>query len=310
MKIVPFIICLILSVSQAYSQCLNDAADSYPYDLQFKSYESKTVGGFLKLTLNLKAKKDFDFSDFKGMESENNFFKASCTGIPKGKLRKDDIYCTYITISYNISKLPYYPVKVTAKFLHTEESGEKVDYWRSCYVYFTPYNTVEIWDEKDFYNIKREWLKGSLTTNDRKYVPRKSIPKSNIPANYVPKEDEEYDMTFIEGLAYAVPMLYPDFPGYNTSDSSGRRATREGCGAGRKRFKGQIGNTRIFTWHIPDGGAAPVQIWLKGARVEIWRDNAIFDDHIGTTYTDDNGFFNYVFTSCGSNDKNHINIYL
>jgi hypothetical protein len=56
----------------------------------------------------------------------------------------------------NTTNLPYYPQ--TLKFyLHTDITSTNTTPIIAK-IYFTPYNTIEIWNIEDFYSLPREWV--------------------------------------------------------------------------------------------------------------------------------------------------------
>ena len=115
------------------------------------------------------------------------------------------------TFTIDTNNLPFYPQYIEMKVL---TNGQ--DIVMAGKVYFTPYNSIEIWSLEDFYDLKRKWLKEENIAPPRVYVHRDSIPQSNLgndPSIYertVTTWDHWWIDNFREvevvGLAYAVLM--------------------------------------------------------------------------------------------------------
>ena len=90
-------------------------------------------------------------------------------------------------------------------------------------VYFTPYNSVEVWNERDFGTVKRNW-KAPTDTPQRTFIHEDSIPVSTLPDTFhadTPWKENIRDTT-MQGLAYSVPMypIHPDsVPDFQWNDT-------------------------------------------------------------------------------------------
>ena len=122
-----------------------------------------------------------------------------------------------LTIGYPISSLPFYSERITIRQPICANNGISIisTIIEPFHIYFTPYNTVEIWNNCDFNNLKRNWLADRDVARVRQFILKDSIPLSNIPDNFTPTDpwQEDFQQVFIDGLAYAVPMMatHPDF---------------------------------------------------------------------------------------------------
>ncbi len=193
-------------------------------------------------------------------------------------------------------------------------------------MYFTPYNTVEIWDIAAFQRLRRAWFFTADTSAHRQFVHRDSIPVSDIPTDYVAGENEEFRLVSVPGLAYAIPMLWPDSAQYYADSTAqatgggggGAAPEADDCGWGWKRFKGRIDHVRLFTMHRQDGSspAVYVPIGMKGIEVEIRFRHRNWTQHLLTVYTDDEGYLTrngsrvFDFDECATIGRSSIPIYL
>ena len=87
-----------------------------------------------------------------------------------------------INVNHPTSNLPYYPTSVdlkvkTHKYNETENKISPV----TVKVYFTPYNSVEIWDMHDFIKLPRVWALSLATPPARVSIARTAIPASTRP---------------------------------------------------------------------------------------------------------------------------------
>lgn len=123
--------------------------------------------------------------------------------------------------TYNTDSIPYYPQKLEIVFqsYYYANNGDTVyqDILATAMVYFTPYNTIEVWSLSDFQDLPRRWFyEGDLDNPQRQYIAKESIPVSQIqPINWdtIPLSDDwrdDYRETYIDGLAYTV--LQPPVP--------------------------------------------------------------------------------------------------
>ena len=142
-----------------------------------------------------------------------------------------------------------------------------------------------------------------------------NIPVLDIPAGYQVGPNEVFDMEYVDGLTYAIPMLNPNFAGYNTDTIPGPQ-NRDGCGPFYRRYKGRLVNERYFSWHSPDNGTVAMRLATRRAPVEVWQYHSLApDQHIRTFYTDERGYVangsntSVQFEKCSSN-RNDIQVYL
>lgn len=251
------------------------------------------------------------------INNDNYFTITSSTSASKAAsgiflVSGDQVTYTF-TLLYDHTNLPYYYKEIITKYSSSTQSITA-----RIYIYLTPYNTIEIWDQVDFVNLNRSWFSEPGSSSDvyqtRIFIDKDSIPVSDVPdfsalrgSTQLDTIDEniDFNMVFIDGLGYAIPMM-------EDTTIQDDEALQKG---GKKTFRGKIENLRIYTWHIADFTGAWHKIGLKNATVEIWRDKTGIDKKIKTVYTDNEG---YIISSGGSRTvhfstksyKNTIKIYL
>ncbi|MBC6700263.1 LamG domain-containing protein [Hymenobacter puniceus] len=316
-KILLLLLVAWLSYASAFGQ--NDTTDfgPAPYRLSFQSFEAPIVDGQLTVALSITANQTITSNDWRSITDNKSFFAFDAseanrsTALTAGATQTNNLYLTY-----DRRRLPFYPVEVKVMMEHTDEAGKVQQYNRACYVYFTPYNTVEVWDQLDYKKLRRMWLTDDgRTFENRQSVAQQDIPVSDIPQGYQASAGEVFDMEYVEGLAYAIPMRNTSFTGYNTDTLAGPQY-RDDCGIGYRRYKGRLVDERLFTWHLPDNKPLNVRLPIRRARVEVWQyHSAAPDQHIRTYYTDEQGYISsgnsssVQFEKCSSNSKD-IRVYL
>jgi hypothetical protein len=243
-------------------------------------------------------------------------WSGGCTDVLKGKkCEKIKPFGLVVQLAYPAVSLPFYPqtISVSIAVTSVKDTAVKEIIVSKGKVYFTPYNTVEIWRLADFHNMDRVWLaEGSNIDTTRKYISKNSIPASNIPHNYIMKEtwEDDFKLVRVEGLAYSIPMLaiHPDsFALYNNEDlptginpdslfqeePSSNEISTQALIRPTRIFRGII-QGRLVTTIINDLGD-PVVIPLAGVNVLLKEYDWYANENFGETYTDDNGNFTFTY---------------
>lgn len=308
-------IVVLLCLSFSWAQDSTICKECSPLHPVFETFETSLINGVLNVNLHLKTTSALGLEGSIDWDT-NNYFSLTYPQQPENReLAANSDFVLPLTLTYDAANLPYYPVEIRVYQNFTHKGVEGLSS-RSVFVYFTPYNTIEVWDDFKQQTKRRKWLYGNeANAPTRKYIPKDSIPISDIPIGYEATEGEVFQYVFVEGLAYAIPMLYPDFQGYTDTSTANQK---HGCPLWfEEHYQGEINNLRIFTPHVPDGMpvSASVGLGLKNARVEVWQDRQVADDHIATFFTDSEGFVVdgnnsrvVHFEKCASN--NSLDIYL
>ena len=94
-------------------------------------------------------------------------------------LPNDSVIISYV-FSLNASSLPFYQQYVEFIVVSDADSYKRTENILAGYVYFTPYNTTEIWNIEDFYSLKRVWHTPTSPAPQRIFIPKYKIPQSDI----------------------------------------------------------------------------------------------------------------------------------
>lgn len=187
-------------------------------------------------------------------------------------------------------------------------------------VYFTPYNSVEIWSERDFLGLRRTWIHPkSIVDTTRIYIPKTSIPTTNIlatdsiPDDWTDDWKDDLQGVQVPGLAYLVQMravhpdtiaVYNDDDGLDSLYDGGIEIERVS-----RRFSGTI-TGRLVTNVLSDIKIQNL-IPLKGVLVKLKERDRLFSQEFAEITTDANGNFtiNYSVSQSSFEGKN-IEIFL
>lgn len=186
-------------------------------------------------------------------------------------------------------------------------------------VYFTPYNTIEIWNLQDFQNLPRRWftpIENPDTT--RIYIDPSNIPESNIDTSvYINWEigdweddwQDEYREVKMQGLSYAVLMkpVPPDSVDYYKSIGDGPDSTNI-SGEKSKIFTGVVYG-HLYTKINNDLGN-PALVALTGIKVKLMDQDKFWAETIETTYTDNHGYFEIHYSTNQKFEGENMELFL
>ena len=270
-----------------------------PFGIQVESKNIESISGSLTLELKIYILDSLtwgypsfqEFPEFWQIQEQTNI--QGQTFLPG-----DSIVYT-INCTYPYANLPVYPIDLSFGF-YTDSTATIIT---DCKIYFTPYNTIEVWNLPDFYDLPRRWLeKHEQTQQNRIYIAKDSIPISDIDIDFIKSIDyskiDNDTLIFSElevpGLAYSVlTMPNEDLKEIET--------------AVKGLFTGRVEGT-IRTDIINDLGE-PVSIPLSGIRVKLMEYDALGFNHlVATVYSDENGFYEFDYSF--SQLENKIELYV
>lgn len=266
------------------------------------STEVTTVNGSLTFALVIKSYRTADLQATISLEPDAHFAGAT-TGVVSGlwgPVAAGDSVVQNLTLTYDQTQLPHNLQPVDIRLTDTN-SGETIGL-ASYYIYFTPYGTIECWNQDDFENLRRIWNEGDFagSTPDRVPVVRSEIPVSDLTDEEWADSDFPKSYISVAGLGYIIPMRHiteedEDGLGRGTGKNDGKSADRT---ANFQTWRGTIsGEVRTLL-----GGAA-FPLPITGIRVVIMdRDDfgvgcIGIDDELATTHTDNNGNFSVFVES-------------
>ncbi|MFN4084239.1 MAG: T9SS type A sorting domain-containing protein [Bacteroidia bacterium] len=208
-----------------------------------------------------------------------------------------------ITVDYSAQNLPYYPKQI-AFYGKTHNVYEINGSFKiTGVVYFTLYNTVEVWNINDFHRQPRLWIMEKSPEPERVFIPKDSIPVSNIlPDSLITEEwQRKYRLKKVSGLPYYIKMmpLHPDTVAamkLRDSIESGTRVLGKGGWTWwERRFHGHVTGT-ITAGYTNDVNDQQT-LNLKGIKVVAYDLDDWWNDELGSGYTDENGNYDIWYDS-------------
>jgi hypothetical protein len=194
------------------------------------------------------------------------------------------------------------------------------------YVYFTPFDTVEVWSVEDFERLKRVWNSPGDRTGRRRALRKEQIPASDVTEVELARRGARVRLVSLPGLGYSVPRRIPSGfaaggpgfvragrtyqafqaggdPGAGAKFQAGAAAqldARAGAGGGggggnSNQFEGTVSG-RIFATVDDDfGNSNSISLDIVGIKVELMRKRSLGDEVIGTDFTEEGGEFDIAF---------------
>ncbi len=310
-KIKHLVLCFLMNIALNLNAQINVktncATNSRPAVIKIISKEEMAVTGSFNITLNIKALGALYIDSLR--IGSNSFFTISANNsLAKSQLAQTPYFgITYLdsnqtttcnlAISHPTSNLPYFPEDFDLDVRCHTIDGRVFYSHTNVRIYFTPYNSVEIWDISDFMKLPRVWAIKQGTTPVRTFIPRTAIPVSTRPsASAITQEwQTHFQDTKVDGLPYLIEMaaVHPDtIRAFKIRDSLECIAGRGGLNKKTlfgTDFKGQV-KGKIKTKYINDNGKT-VDLFLSGIKIIAKDEDLTYDDELGTTHTDENGYF-------------------
>jgi hypothetical protein len=208
------------------------------------SNEVSNVSGSVNITLQITAL-DTAYIDSLWF-GETSIFTTSWNGtFTQTNLTANGNATATITANYNTNALPYYPKQFEVLVSSHNARNEGGINMAQIIVYFTPYNSTEIWSRDDFWALPRIWFMPEANAPEpaRVFIPQNQIPVSDI----VPNKDStktlyEYEhqrLVTLPNLPYRIIMsALPQAPAQQQSES--RTTNFNGSISGNVIFKKRI----------------------------------------------------------------------
>jgi hypothetical protein len=210
-----------------------------------------------------------------------------------------------INISYPTANLPYYPKVLEISQELRSLDGDMFSATLFGRAFFTPWNSLEIFDDYDFYRSGRVWktVHPDSTEPSRVFIAKSEIPICDISDSDTVEYEwqEDYQLADYPHLPFYVKQLpiHPDTLAYwdihridSTDNDTINTVSSIALNLG-PRYHGNVSG-RLLIRQLNDRGEM-VNIPLSGIIVEL-RERDFIDGLSYTTkwddaYTDDNGFF-------------------
>jgi len=179
-------------------------------------------------------------------------------------------------------------------------------------VYYTPTHQMKVETWEDFENLGIKWPVG-LTSFNSNQLMSVNIPNSDISDSTIINDSIDLIYRFYDSLPYSIALMVSDTFNYDPDSTGIYRA--DGCGLGRKEFRANISNFRIFNWYETDASVVR-QLYLPNANVKICV-NRTPGQVIKTVKTDWDGFLvdengnrNFNLNFCAGSGRNQVDIFL
>ncbi len=274
------------------------------------SYEATDVLGTITINVKCYVKRQFRFISNPVIKLPSRWNYQMVADKTGQSFNKGDSTIISFNITYNTAILPFFPQ--TIKFTQNVEVENNVNNIQKISaegkVYFTPYNTVEVWSNADFYNIPRMWLdKASNIDTTRISISKSSISVSNLTEVDTIQYEWQEDWTYkrVEGLAYFIPMkaMHPDsIEWYALNVGDGTDSTTHSTYKGRVRG-------RLYTYIQNDIGQWK-KIYLGGIRVKLLEEDLAWNEVFAEGYTDNNGYFDLSYSKWQTFEGGQIELIL
>jgi Leucine-rich repeat (LRR) protein len=221
----------------------------------------------------------------------------------KTSLIKGDSVDFRVQLNYSTGSVPFFPQDISFSF-NTIRGANRQNQKAIGKVFFTPYNTTEIWSTGDFYSLNRVWIeRGSIPDTTRRFIAKTAIPVSDIlPTDAIIEEwQDDFQWKQVPGLAYMVQMRgvdpsiieqqnQDDGPDSTLSVTSFRIGGRTFSGTVQGRLVSLIRNDLGFDIVIP----------LSGVLVKLKEMDKLFNEEFGEATTDINGNFTITYSKSQS----------
>ena len=216
------------------------ASNYFPFAAEVISKELETNISMIEVDVYIKFSDTLTWNIEPVFNLPENWLANSITNFEGQTFYPNDEIIYTFELTYNLDSLPFFPERMDIIFPLNEQKKTTI----GCNIYFTPYNTVEIWNLIDFYYQPRRWLIKSNHPNAQRIdLSKQEIPPSNINWEQVYPIDREDDNEHnfqpvrIPGLAYEILMDIEE--------------EEEPEGDKGKRFTGEV-TGQLVTWIYND----------------------------------------------------------
>ncbi len=267
------------------------------------SQEINTINGSALIRIRLYADTNLTWKSPLTITKPNNWTISKITYPSKTTLLKKDSVDFTVIINYPTANIPFFPKDISFS-INTLLGTVNQNQLAKGKVFFTPYNTVEIWNVSDFFGLNRIWIQpGSVKDTLRRFITKSSIPASNIlPTDNISEDwQDDFQWKSFPGLAYMIKMrgVNPEIIArQNIDDGPDSSYTSTGlrtqglcilCNVFTRTFTGTV-KGRLVSNIINDLGN-PITIPLSGVLVKLKEMDVVFNEEFGETTTDMFGYF-------------------
>lgn len=265
--------------------------------LEVESFEKPVQDGQFQFNFKIFANDTLNWNHNLKIEPEINapwFLGFNLVGAftPPATLLPGDSIMGTMQVLYDLNALPYYDQRL---YLQLEDASTlEMETEVEVAVYFTPYNSVEIWNMLDYDKLKRIWDNPAANPPQRIYVNPASIPQSDLNDEEWANDSVPVDYQHVDGLPYMIPIHQQSAQKTNFIF----------------RFVGTASGT-LSAFVDPDGGSSPVTIPLTGVTVRLMNFTGTCGAReVGRTETDDTGAWTVDYSSGWRGCTPNMNLFL
>lgn len=275
--------CLISTEINAQTLCHADGPKK-TIELEVLSQEDTAqLSGVFSFELKIKAMDSTIIDSFQ--ISISNWFSNYNIGNYSSTMLPNDSQLIIINILYDTNLLSFYPEQISINCYATNVDSQLFNKIELVEIYFTPYNTIEIWNINDFSLLPREWISREFPQPNRVYMSKNSLPISNKPdldSNSATWESD-FEIIYPNNLAYGIQMeaIHPDTMAQILAPNPIAFALY-------KTFSGTLVG-RLRAEVINDLGV-PILLPLGGIKIQL-REKGIKDNTLTTGVTNVDGTF-------------------
>ncbi|GAA4392541.1 hypothetical protein GCM10023186_43170 [Hymenobacter koreensis] len=169
-------------------------------------------------------------------------------------------------VAYNPANVPHYLERLQLRAVRPDGT---VATRGTAFVYFTPYNTVEVWSSHGLDQLNRVWDAPDYTWTPPppEEIKPGNVPVCNLTEAELADENVPKKMKSVPGLAYAVPVRDDGTDDDSNESDAARARTWNGTISGRVDVPAINLNA------------------VTGIRVEVWDKDDGLDDFLGSGST-------------------------
>ncbi len=177
MKTILFITLLFFATKLQAQQC--GAGNYSNIALGFTSTEITSLTGSFTLQFKVFTSDTAYLDSLSFTHLPNGFNASNSASYNKTVLYVGDSALVTTSVNYPVNNLPYYPDQIDVTVHSHSAQGARNTKATQVVVFFTPYNTIELWNKYDYLNLPRQWNQPTTgVAPTRVYISKDSLPVS------------------------------------------------------------------------------------------------------------------------------------
>jgi hypothetical protein len=255
----------------------------------FSEEDTSTLSGQISVQFKIKA---IDTSSIDSIRLNlGDWFTSYSIGSYTSSMLENDSQTITATIYYDTNAISFYPEQVRISCYAKNNQSEQFQTVSNVPIFFTPYNSIEIWNINDFHALPRVWCTRETPQPARVILSKDSIPISNRPILDSNSADWEWNFQIVNlpHLAYGVEMaaVHPD-----TVQAALVPNPDPAAFAIYTTFSGTlVGRLRA---EVTNDLGVPILMPLSGVRIQL-REQGIFDNTLDEQVTNPDGTFTFTW---------------